>query len=90
LLGTRFASTNSDFYQCPERQESYGCIVGNMCSLCYHFKDGCDLFVSQQTLKQGADSKVAIAVGTLAGLEIVVSFKKFDGAKTIMALPSGW
>jgi hypothetical protein len=81
-LGSRFASTNSDFYQCPERRESYGCIVGNMCSYRYHFRDGRQLFVSRQTLKQGAEKKLSIAKGTLAGLETVVSFKKFDGAKT--------
>ena len=81
-LGTRFASTNSDFYQCPERREAYGCIVANMCSYRYHFKDGRRLFVSQQTLKQGVEAKLAIKLGKLAGLETVVSFKKFDGPKT--------
>ena len=81
-LGSRFASTNSDFYQCPERREAYGCIVANMCSYRYHFKDGRRLFVSQHTLKKGAQAKLATTKGVLAGLETVLSFKKFDGPKT--------
>ena len=81
-LGTRFASTNSDFYQCPERREAYGCIVANMCAYRYHFKDGRRLFVSQQTIKQGVEAKLAITLGKLAAMETVVSFKKFDGPKT--------
>ena len=81
-LGSNFASTNSDFYQCPERREAYGCIVANMCAYKYHFRDGRQLFVSQQTLKQGAEAKLAIKKGSLAGLETVNSFKKFDGPKT--------
>jgi hypothetical protein len=81
-LGARFASTNSDFYQCPERREAYGCIVANMCSYKFHFKDGRQLFVSQQTLRQGGQSKLAIEKGNLAGMETVLSFKKFDGVKS--------
>jgi hypothetical protein len=81
-LGSSFASTNSDFYQCPERREAYGCIVANMCSKQYVFKDGRHLFVSQQTIKEGAINKLAITKGTLKGMETVISFKKFDGAKT--------
>jgi hypothetical protein len=81
-LGTRFASTNSDFYQCPERREAYGCIVGNMCSYRYQFRDGRNLFVSKQTLKQGVEEKLAISQGILDGMETVVSFKMFDGPKT--------
>jgi hypothetical protein len=81
-LGQRFASTNSDFYQCPERREAYGCIVANMCSKRYHFKDGRRLFISNQTLSEGGRSQVAIKEGMLQGLEVVISFKQFDGAKT--------
>ena len=81
-LGTRFASTNSDYYQCPERREAYGCIVGNMCSYRYQFRDGRNLFVSKQTLKQGVEEKLAISKGILDGMETVVSFKMFDGPKT--------
>jgi hAT family C-terminal dimerisation region len=81
-LGNRFASTNSDFYQCPERRESYGCIVSNMCAWKYFFKDGRQLFVSQKTLNEGVRSKLSISDGSLSGLETVLAFKKFDGVKS--------
>jgi hypothetical protein len=81
-LGARFASTNSDFYQNPERRESYGCIVSNMAARRYNFKDGRRLFVSRQTINEGVGNELAIQEGVLAGMEIVVAFKKFDGAKT--------
>ena len=81
-LGTQFASTNSDFYQCPERREAYGCIVANMCGMKYIFNDGRSLFVSKQTLNKGCSEKIAIEEGQLAVLETVISFRRFDGAKT--------
>lgn len=81
-LGSRFASTNSDFYQCPERREAYGCIVSNMNATKYIFKDGRRLFVSNQTLNEGARAQLAIPSGTIGGCEVVISFKEFDGAKT--------
>ena len=85
-LGTQFASTNSDFYQCPERRESYGCIVANMCAVRYRFNDGRWLFVSKQTLNEGCSHKLAYPDGKLHGLETVIAFKKFDGAKTGLAI----
>jgi hypothetical protein len=80
-LGSQFASTNSDFYVCPERKESYGCIVANMYSMKYHFDDGQQLFVSKQTLNEGAKKKLNIAEGSLQGLEAVIAFKRYDGKK---------
>jgi hypothetical protein len=38
LYGTKFASTNSDFYTKKERRESYGCLVANMMAQQYIFK----------------------------------------------------
>jgi hypothetical protein len=81
-LGSSFASTNSDFYVCLERRESYGCIVANMCAMKYHFRNGRHLFVSKQTLNKGAKKMLSIEAGSLHGLEAVISFKKYDGAKT--------
>jgi hypothetical protein len=81
-LGTRFASTNSDFFQCAERNEAYGCIVANMCAMKYNFVDGQELFVSQKTLKEGAADQLTMTKGILECMETVVSFKKFDGPKT--------
>jgi hypothetical protein len=81
-LGSQFASSNSDFYQCPERKESYGCIVANMCAKKYHLKNGQHVFVSRQSLNEGAEKMLAIPNCQLLGLEAVISFKKFDGAKT--------
>jgi hypothetical protein len=81
-LGSRFVSSNSDFYQCPERREAYGCIVANMFSHEYYFKDGRSLFVSDQTLNEGVRNQLAIKDGVLACCEVVVSFKRFNGAKT--------
>jgi hypothetical protein len=81
-LGSRFASTNSDFYQCPERREAYGCIVANMCSMQYHFKDGQKLFISRQSLNEGVEERLSIAKGTLKCMETILSFKKFEGPKT--------
>jgi hypothetical protein len=79
-LGSLFASTNSDFYVCPERRESYGCIVANMSSFKYSFHDGRQLFVSKKTLNEGAKNKLSIPDGTLSGLETVLSFKRYDDA----------
>ena len=81
-LGSDFASTNSDFYQCPERREAYGCIVANMCAKKYHLNDGRQLFISQQTLNEGLNKSLLLEDGGLSCLEAVISFKKFDGAKT--------
>jgi hypothetical protein len=81
-LGNRFASSNSDFYQCPKRREEYGCIVANMFSHEYYFKDGRCLFVSNQTLNEGVRNQLAIKEGVLKGCEVVLSFKRFNGAKT--------
>lgn len=81
-LGGQFASSNSDFYQCPERREAYGCIVSNMCCNRYIFKDGRKLFVSEQSLQEGAADQLSIKDGSLEALEVVISFKKFDGAKS--------
>jgi hypothetical protein len=53
-----------------------------MCAQKYHFKDGRRLFVSHQTLNEGANKLLLIADGQLLGLEAVVAFKKFDGPKT--------
>ena len=53
-----------------------------MCSFKYPFKDGRKLFVSRQTLRQGAQNHLALDKGALSGMETVLSFKKFDGAKT--------
>jgi hypothetical protein len=81
-LGSWFASSNSDFYQCPERREAYGCIVANMFSHEYYFKDGHRLFVSNQTLNKGVRNQFAIKDGVLKGCEVVLSFRWFNGAKT--------
>ena len=83
VLGTHFASTNSDFYQCPERREAYGCIVSNMMSKRYNFRDGRKLFLSDKTLDEGAaNEELAFKKGTIQGLVVMISFKQFDGAKT--------
>jgi hypothetical protein len=81
-LENRFASSSSDFYQCPKRREAYGCIVANMFSHEYFFKDGHCLFVSNQTLNEGVRNQLAIKDGVLKGCEVVLSFKRFNGAKT--------
>ena len=81
-LGSNFASTNSDFYRNPERRESYGCIVANMAAYQYFFKDGSKLFVSQQTLNEGAANLLSCKKGQLTQCETVNSFKRFEGAHT--------
>jgi hypothetical protein len=81
-LGTNFASTNSDFYRNSERRESYGCIVATMASLRYNFKNGRSLFVSKQTINEGASNLLACRYGHLSQCETVNSFKRFDGAHT--------
>ena len=81
-LGSNFASTNSDFYKNPERKESYGCIVATMAAFKYDFKEGRKLFVSKQTLNEGARALLACPTGVLQQLETVNSFKRFDGAHT--------
>ena len=81
-LGTRFASSNSDFYTCPERRQSFGCIVSNMSAYQYNFKDGRKLFVSEKTLAEKGRAMLAVDKGVLGGCEVVVSFKEFGGAKT--------
>jgi hypothetical protein len=81
-LGSMFASTNSDFFTCPERKESYGCIVSNMCAMKYFLKNGQHVFVSRQSLNEGVSKMLAIEDGQLLGLEAVISFKRFDGEKT--------
>lgn len=79
-LGSMFASTNSDFFQCPERKESYGCIVSNMCAMKYILNNGQHVFISRQTLNEGVNKILAVEEGQLLGLEAVISFKRFDGA----------
>jgi hypothetical protein len=37
-IGSKFASSQSDFYTNSERRESYGCVVSNMIAKRYHFK----------------------------------------------------
>lgn len=81
-LGSNFASTNSDFYQNPERRESYGCIVATMAALRYNFKDGRSMFVSKQTLNEGASNLLACTIGKLDQMETVNSFKRFDAPHT--------
>jgi hypothetical protein len=81
-LGSNFASTNSDFYRNPECRESYGCIVATMPSMCYNFKEGRKLFVSKQSLNEGATKHLSCLMGTLSQLETVNSFKRFDGGHT--------
>jgi hypothetical protein len=81
-LGWDFASTNSDFYRNPERRESYGCIVANMASIRYEFKEGRQLFISKQTLNEEAVNLLACHQGLLTQLETVMAFKKYDGAHT--------
>jgi hypothetical protein len=48
----------------------------------YYFKDGRHLFVSNQTLNQGVRNQLATKEGVLKGCEVVLSFKRFNGAKT--------
>ena len=80
--GSRFASSNSDFYQCPERREAYGCIVATMMATQYNFLDGRCLFVSQRTLNEHARTELAIQDGLMRSCDVVISFMEFDGAKT--------
>ena len=81
-LGANFASTNSDFYKNPKRKESYGCAVATMASHRYDFKEGRKLFVSKQSLNEGARTFLACPSGILDQLETVNSFRKFDGLHT--------
>ena len=81
-LGSGFAATNSDFYQNPERRESYGCIVANMPAFKYTFEDGRRLFVSQQTLNEGASAALSCQSGHLSQCESVISFKHFGQRHT--------
>ena len=81
-LGRDFAATNSDFYQNPERRESYGCIVANMPGMKYSFNGGQRLFVSQQTLNEGASVHLACRDGVLSQCESVIAFKHFGSRHT--------
>jgi hypothetical protein len=81
-LGSSFAATNSDFYRNPERRESYGCIVANMSALRYQFEDGRKLFMSKQTLNEGAAKLLVSNVGVLSQCETVIAFKRFEGSHT--------
>jgi hypothetical protein len=48
----------------------------------YYFKDGRPLFVSNQTLNKGVRNQLAMKEGVLKCCEVVLSFKRFNGAKT--------
>jgi hypothetical protein len=48
----------------------------------YYFKDDRRLFVCNQTLNKGVRNQLAIKDGVLKGCEVVLSFKRFNGAKT--------
>jgi hypothetical protein len=75
-LHTDFCSSSSDFYTNAERHESFGCIVANMMSNRYTFENGCQLFVSSKSLKDGALSQLLIETPELADLEFVLNFEQ--------------
>ena len=40
-----FVSTNSDFWTCGNRRDSFGALIATLIALLYHFKNGRTLFI---------------------------------------------
>ena len=85
-FGTNFCSSNSDFYWNRERKESYGCIVTNMMSKRYIFKDGRKLFISKKSLAELNLSELSIDDFVLCDLEYVMNCELFQERKTGSAI----
>ena len=76
-LTDAFLLSNFDFWWETVRHESYGVIFVSITACCYHFTDGCCLFMSGKTRAKISDSDLVTKKGEKSKLHFFIKFERF-------------